>query len=194
MTRVFIGGSRSVTRLDADVARRLDAIMAKGHGVLIGDANGADKAVQQYLHAHGYAKVEVFCTEGRCRNNVGQWPIRTVDAGRKRRGFQYYAAKDRCMASEASAGLMIWDGTSAGTLANVARLACQGKTVTLRIVSHLKSIRLCIVSDLKSVSLSSEPDWQRFVVGCPVAARERVESELKAEKAGLGSETQTSLF
>ncbi len=183
MIKVFVGGSRSVARLDADVTRRLDAIMAEGHGVLIGDANGADKAVQQYLHAHGYANVEVFCMEGRCRNNVGQWPVRAVAAGRKRRGFQYYAAKDRCMAAEAAAGLMVWDETSAGTLANVARLACQGKTVTLR-----------IVPDQRSVVLSSGPDWQRFVVGCPVAARERVESELKAEKAALGSETQTSLF
>lgn len=87
------------------------------------------------------------------------------------------------MAAEAAAGLMVWDETSAGTLANVARLACQGKTVTLR-----------IVPDQRSVVLSSGPDWQRFVVGCPVAARERVESELKAEKAALGSETQTSLF
>jgi hypothetical protein len=49
VTGVFIGGSRHITRLEAVGRRRLDRIVEKGLPVVIGDANGADKAVQRYL-------------------------------------------------------------------------------------------------------------------------------------------------
>lgn len=52
MTAVFIGGSR---RLPIAVRRRVDNIVAKELTVLIGDANGADKAIQTYLHEKHYA-------------------------------------------------------------------------------------------------------------------------------------------
>jgi len=47
MTRVFIGGSRRLTRLNADVQRRIDKIIEQGFPILVGDANGADKAVRR---------------------------------------------------------------------------------------------------------------------------------------------------
>ena len=62
MTKVFIGGSRRVTRLNADVQRRIDKIIEQGFAILVGDANGADKAVQTYLRTRRYNKVDVFCT------------------------------------------------------------------------------------------------------------------------------------
>lgn len=70
MMRVFFGGSRRLSRLDYQVKGRLDEIIRKQLPVIIGDANGADKAVQDYFHQHAYRQVEVFCTEGRCRNNA----------------------------------------------------------------------------------------------------------------------------
>src|SRR5262249_42163772 len=127
VTKVFIGGSRRVSRLSADVKTRIDRIMEQGFPVRVGDANGADKAVQQYLQRRGYKGVEVFCSGGECRNNLGMWPVRAVATGHARKDFDYYAAKDEQMAQEASVGLMIWDGKRAGTLANVARLLRQGK-------------------------------------------------------------------
>jgi hypothetical protein len=104
MTKVFIGGSRRVTRLNADVQRRIDKIIEQGFSILVGDANGADKAVQTYLRSRRYHKVDVFCTAGNCRNNVGDWPIRTAPAPAGSRGFDYYAVKDDRMAEEASVG------------------------------------------------------------------------------------------
>src|SRR5437870_10208997 len=127
MTKVFIGGSRRVTRLNADVQRRIDKIIEQGFAILVGDANGADKAVQTYLRSRRYHKVDVFCTGGDCRNNVGDWPISTVPAPAGSRGFDYYAVKDDRMAEEASAGLMIWDSKRVGTLMNMARLLRRGK-------------------------------------------------------------------
>ena len=54
MTKVFIAGSRQITRLPADVRTRLDVMIEKGFQILVGDANGADKAVQRYLADKSY--------------------------------------------------------------------------------------------------------------------------------------------
>ena len=114
MTRVFIGGSRRITRLEAEVRRRLDRIVEKGLHVVIGDANGADKAVQRHLNDRQFEKVEVFSADDSPRNNAGGWPIRVIRPGHTRRDFDYYAAKDRAMAAAATVGLMLWDGRAAG--------------------------------------------------------------------------------
>lgn len=78
MKKVFIGGSRRVTRLSTEVRKRLHQIIDRQLPVLIGDANGADKAVQQYLQNRGYGSVEVFCVGENCRNNLGHWKIRAI--------------------------------------------------------------------------------------------------------------------
>src|SRR2546426_9265880 len=130
MTKVFIGGSRHVNRLNDEIRERLDHILEKGLPIVIGDANGADKAVQTYLKSQCYNKVEVFCMEGNCRNNLGEWTTRLV-CGKGKRGFDYYATKDELMTEEATIGLMIWDGKSFGTVANVFRLLQKGKKVVL---------------------------------------------------------------
>ena len=43
MKTVFIGGSRHVSRLSAEVKGRLNNVIKNGHRVVVGDANGADK-------------------------------------------------------------------------------------------------------------------------------------------------------
>lgn len=131
MTKVFIGGSRHFTRLPANVRARLDRIVESHLPVMVGDANGADKAVQGFLAERHHALVEVFCSGGEPRNNVGGWPVRVVQTARAARDFEYYAMKDRAMASEATVGLMLWDGASRGTLLNVLRLVAQGKPVVV---------------------------------------------------------------
>src|SRR5882672_8041456 len=122
MVSVFIAGSRAVSRLNSEVTDRLDNIMRQEFRVLIGDANGADKAVQRHLTRQHYAEVVVYCMEV-CRNNVGHWPTRphAAEVG-ARRDRHYYAIKDLAMANEASCGFMLWDGESKGTLANVVNL------------------------------------------------------------------------
>jgi hypothetical protein len=148
MMRVFIGGSRRVSRLDEQVTGRLDEIIRKQLPVIIGDANGADKAVQDYFRQCAYGQVEVFCTEGRCRNNAGNWKIRPVPApAGGKHDFEYYAAKDRLMADEGSIGFMLWDGKSRGTLANVLRLIEQGKKVVVYLAPSKQFTTLRNISD-----------------------------------------------
>src|SRR6202050_3430884 len=131
MTTVFIGGSRHLSRLSAEVCSRIDRIIEDKFPIIVGDANGIDKAVQQYLLSKLYPLVEVFCSGGKCRNNLGDWPVRTIQTYSQRKDFNFYAAKDRQMAIDASAGLMIWDGKSKGTLLNVVRLLRQQKPVEM---------------------------------------------------------------
>ncbi len=150
MTKVFIGGSRRISQLSAEVRRRLDRIIEQGFPVLVGDANGVDKAVQKYLQSRGYKAVEVFCSGGECRNNLGKWPVRAVTTGQARRDFNYYAAKDEQMAQEASVGLMIWDGKSAGTLSNAVRLLRQHKNVVVYAASAKRFLTLKDEADLES--------------------------------------------
>lgn len=151
MTKVFIGGSRQMTRFDAEVKDRLDRIVAKGLPVLIGDANGADKVVQRYLHEREFANVEVFSADESPRNNVGRWPVRVVHPVHSRRDLDYYATKDRAMATEATVGLMLWDGQGRGTLMNVLRLALREKPVVVYIQPRKAFVEVRGRSELASL-------------------------------------------
>jgi hypothetical protein len=133
LTTVFISGSRRIRRLSVEVRERLDRIVEKRFPVAIGDADGADKAVQRYLDSRGYDLVEVFCAGETPRNLVGHWPLRKIDPPHRTRDFDYYASKDREMAEAATVGLLIWDGESQGTLMNALRLVAQQKTAVVYI-------------------------------------------------------------
>ncbi len=103
---------------------------------MVGDANGADRAVQQYLSQEDYKRVIIFCTEGICRNNLGNWPTRTIRAENPaRRDFEFYRAKDRAMVEEADYGLMLWDGKSRGTLMNAVGIIRRGRPLVLYVAS-----------------------------------------------------------
>jgi hypothetical protein len=103
VSSVFIAGSRQISRVPAEVRNRLDTMIEKGFQILVGDANGADKSIQRYLAHKSYPNVLVHCMKDRCRNNVGNWPTREIDAPRGARGFDYYSLKDRAMAEAADA-------------------------------------------------------------------------------------------
>ena len=142
MTTVFVGGSRRVSELSAEVRERLDNIMEGKFAVIIGDASGADKAVQRYLYDKNYQNVEVFCSGGICRNNVGDWQNRSIRSANRAGNAEFYAAKDRVMAQEATVGLMIWDGSSIGTLLNLFRLLRLKKKAVLYIVPEKRFLEL----------------------------------------------------
>ena len=121
MTSVFIGGSRAVSRLNETIRVQLDDLIQKGCTIFIGDANGADRMAQQHFADRGYSNVVVFCMDG-CRNNVGNWQIRTIPHSSSKKDFSYFAKKDLAMAREARCGVMFWDGKSKGTLNNIHNL------------------------------------------------------------------------
>ena len=57
-------------------------MVEKGFQILVGDANGADKAVQRYLADKACPNVLVHCIQDHCRDNVGNWLTRQVVAPR----------------------------------------------------------------------------------------------------------------
>ncbi|MCY4596594.1 MAG: hypothetical protein OXC19_17560 [Bryobacterales bacterium] len=130
-TNVFVAGSRKISRLPAAVKQRIDTIIDKGFQILVGDANGADRAFQQYLADKAYRNVLVHCMENGCRNNVGQWPSRQIEAPRGSRGFDYYSIKDTAMSEVAEFGLMLWDGRSKGTINNIVNLSRRRRPVVV---------------------------------------------------------------
>ena len=121
MTTVFIGGSRAFSKLNKAIRQQLHELIAKNCEFYIGDANGADRAVQQYLADRHYPRVTVFCMD-QCRNNVGNWPTNRSSSTSTKRDYNYFSVKDREMASRARCGLMLWNGKSRGTLDNILRL------------------------------------------------------------------------
>lgn len=171
MNAVFIGGSRHASRLPAQVKERLNNVIENGFPVLVGDANGADKAVQKYLQESCYKHVTVFCSGEKCRNNLGQWRTHHVQLSKPSKGFQFYAAKDREMARKADFGLMIWDGKSVGTLLNVVRLVMAGKKAVL--INLLEK---------KVTTFKATRDWDDFFAHCSFQLQRDIRDRATSEE------------
>ena len=154
---VFIAGSRRISRLPPEVRSRIDTMIDKGFQILVGDANGADKAVQRYLAAKGYPNVVIHCMENHCRNNIGHWPTRQVSGPRSARGFGYYSLKDLVMAEAAEFGLMLWDGKSKGTINNVISLSRENKPVVVYVAPAKSFQTVRSFGDLRDVLAKGDP-------------------------------------
>jgi len=151
MTTVFIAGSLSIKRLDPQFVERLANIVAKGLGVVVGDAKGADTSIQEALMLKDATKVVVYCTGETPRYNVGNWPVKPVVSNSKTGTRAFFTAKDIAMAKDADYGLMMWDSKSTGTLNNVLELLMREKKcvvfvnklkefMTISNVDHFKSL------------------------------------------------------
>lgn len=151
MKSIFLGGSRRISRLSDAIRTKLDELVQRGFWFFIGDANGADRAIQQHLANRHYDRVIVYSVTGNLRNNVGAWRVRFVDAPETARGFELYSAKDLQMATDATYGLMLWDGKSRGTLANIRNLLAQGKPVAVYISPIRRFVSLRSDDDLKKL-------------------------------------------
>ena len=53
MTTVFIAGSIKIKHLDGKFKERIEKIITSGFDVVVGDADGADTAIQSYLYERG---------------------------------------------------------------------------------------------------------------------------------------------
>lgn len=177
MTTVFIGGSRRITRLNDTIRSRSDNIMRQHFAVVIGDANGADKAIQHYLATKGYRNVIVYFMGNLCRNNVGNWPTKQVFANHQIKNFSYYATKDKKMADVASYGFMIWDGRSKGTLNNILNLLQQQKRILVYFSPDKSCYKLKSFENLTALLHQCSSDIQRkfereFITLAPVNSKE----------------------
>jgi hypothetical protein len=155
---VFVAGSRQISRLPTEVKARLDTMIEKGFQILVGDANGADKAVQRYFADKAYPNVLVHCMKDHCRNNVGNWRTRQVEAPRGAKGFDYYSLKDRAMAEAAEYGLMLWDGKSKGTVNNIVNLSRDHKPVVVYVAPTKQFRTIKTFDDLGGLLAQGDSD------------------------------------
>jgi len=114
--------------------------------------------------------------DGKCRNNLGNWEIKSTDSGGKKRDFSYYAMKDAQASLDADYGFMIWDGESKGTINNVLNLIQQGKsTLVYRSPSR------------EFIQIRSTEDIVALVDGCPSDVVEYLKKKINFEKRIAGS-------
>lgn len=171
MTTVFIAGSISIKRLHTKVQERINNIVASDLNVVVGDADGADKSIQECLRDYRAVKVTVYCTGDRPRNNVAQWPVHCVYSNAKPGSRAYFTAKDLEMARDSDYGLMIWDSKSTGTLSNVIELLREKK----------KSV-VFVNKDKEFVTVSGKNHLVHLLTRMTAHARGKAE-----EKIGLSS-------
>lgn len=183
MTTVFIGGSRSLTRLNDIIRTRADNLMRQQFTAIIGDANGADKAMQSYFAAKAYQHVVIYCMGDRCRNNLGDWPTKQVFADRQKRDFAYYATKDEEMAQAASYGFMLWDGRSKGTLNNI-----------LNLLRQQKKVLVYFSPDQSCYTLRSAGDLAALLRKCDSDDRQKFEKEFTLQIPTGSEEPSFDLF
>ena len=125
--KIFISGSKSISKLTDKMFAVLDKIIKEGNTILVGDCYGVDLAVQKYLLQKGFTDVVVYCSGEQPRNHiVGMVHSCAKEAaGLKGRAFQY--VKDEAMCNDCDEAYGFWDGKSPGTLENAKRVQEQGK-------------------------------------------------------------------
>ena len=153
--KIFIAGPRAISNLNINVQNRLWNICNNGFTVFIGDANGVDTAVQKYLSQINYRNVRVYASNGKARNNHGNWPIENISVPQHIRKFDFYSMKDKAMAANADYGFMLWNGESRGTLNNLVNLLNVNKKSLLYL--HPYNVFHCVdnFNKLEKILLSS---------------------------------------
>lgn len=168
--KVFISGSIKTKTLHSTHKKRLKNIVANGFDIIIGDANGADFAVQKTLYSLRYENVVIYHTSDKPRNNVGGWETRPIQPTKKLKGALLHQEKDKAMVSIADYALVIWDGESIGSIVNAYRMSLSGKQ-SLIITDSGVEHRILKLDDILRVILGFEP-----------ALREKLLKRLSAEE------------
>jgi len=151
MIKVFISGSMRIKRLDSNVLSRLNNILDKKYSVIVGDADGVDSSIQEYLKQKNVQSVCVYCTGSRARNNLGNWKTKNISTTNKPGTRAFYAAKDVEMANDCDYGLMVWDTKSTGTLSNAIELLSRHKKSLVYVNKAKEFIVISEASDLEKL-------------------------------------------
>jgi hypothetical protein len=151
MTKVFISGSMRIKRLDKNVLDRIGNILENDYSVIVGDADGVDSSVQEYLKRKSAKSVFVYCTGNQPRNNLGNWEANSIATTSKPGTRAYFTAKDLEMAADCDYGLMVWDSKSTGTLSNAIELLSRHKKSLVYVNKTKEFITVSDVNDLRKL-------------------------------------------
>lgn len=137
--------------LPKDIQKQLDEHMRKGNRIIVGDAPGIDRQVQDYLNAKKYKNVEIYGPGKQVRYSANsKWKTNPIDDPDHEPGSkEWLAKKDIAMTEAADEGLaIVLDEGAKATRKNVQRLSDSGKGVK-------------VYSLNRDGSDSWEDDWDR---------------------------------
>lgn len=150
----FISGSSKTQNPDSpyyqktlpkQLRNEIDSYMRNGDRIVIGDAPGIDRQVQDYLNEKNYNNVEVYGPGKQVRYLANeQWSNKTVDSGRYEADTdEWRAEKDIFMSNMADQGLavVLENGGAGATRDNVRRMIEQNKNVTVYEINSDGSIK-----------------------------------------------------
>jgi len=121
MKKVFISGSINIKKLDELVINSLNKIMFQNIQVLVGDANGVDKLIQQYFFSCNYFNVVVYTIFNNPRNLLSShFQVKRIDV-KNLSGRKAQEKKDEAMTNDSDWSFVIWNGESKGSFNNILR-------------------------------------------------------------------------
>jgi hypothetical protein len=167
MKKVFISGSMRIKNLNTNVLSAIDNILNGDPQVIIGDANGVDSSIQEYLTTKQYKSVVIYCSGNQARNNVGHWLIKEISTKQKPGTRAFFTEKDIKMAEDCDYGFMVWDTKSIGTLSNIIELLKRKKS-SLIYINKLKEL----------LTINEVSDFEKLISSMSESARSKAESEL----------------
>jgi hypothetical protein len=138
---VFVSGSSKTQfkdsgyyrrKLPKDVQKVLKQYMKENVKVIVGDAPGIDRQVQDFLKKHRYKNVEVYGPGKQVRYSANKkWKTNPIDAPEFEPGSkEWLAKKDIAMEKAATEGLaIVLDEGAKATRKNVERLIANNKDV-----------------------------------------------------------------
>lgn len=146
---VFISGSSKTQDWESDywlpvlpdaIRNKIDGYVKDKAKIIVGDAPGIDRQVQDYLNDIGYKDVEIYGPGKQVRYTANdKWKTNPIDAPEfEEMSPEWLRKKDIAMTNEATEGLaIVLDEGAKATRNNVERLREQGKAVDVYVLSKL---------------------------------------------------------
>lgn len=123
---VFVSGKVKYDKeLDEAVASELDNVMKSKSNIIVGDAPGSDKLVQDYLNEKGYRNVKVYTSDLNARNNSGMWQVIRIASNKQLDETKRRELKDIAMTNLATKAIAIMpedDRSGSAMSNNISRL------------------------------------------------------------------------
>ena len=138
---LFVSGSSKTQTVESpyyrkelpkEIQKELDDSISRNEKIVVGDAPGIDRQVQDYLNNKHYSNVEVYGPGKEVRYSANaKWKTNAIDdPDHEPYSKEWLAKKDEFMTNAADRGLaVILDEGAAATRNNVRRLVDQNKEV-----------------------------------------------------------------
>lgn len=133
MNKVFISGSISIKELPKQVIGSIQTIISRNMTILVGDAPGIDSLVQNFCNKNNYLNVIVYTITSIPRYKANQeFQEKRISVNQDTKSIRKRQTyKDEAMSEDSNYSLVIWDGSSKGSYANIIRALKSKKLVKI---------------------------------------------------------------